>query len=379
MRHPEMRTSTKLIAIIGCLFFFLGYWAPAEAGARPYHSSSNVCLLDADSGQIIYSQEAGEIKPVASTTKIMTAILSVEYAELNEIAEISHRADYTAEYTIGLKEGQKLSVAELLKAALVKSSNDAAVALAEHVAGNERFFSHLMSKKAFIIGAVNTHFVNSSGLPANDHWSTAYDLAIMGHYLLQKGYIKDLVASRQVEFKHPAYQQGLTLTNTNSLLQSYRGANGIKTGTTNAAGKCLVASAKRDNRQLIAVALNSHDRNGDCTRLLNYGYEEVSREKIIDKTLPFKEVRISQGSSDYVEIYPEKDIFIWSDREERLLKVEKVVEMDYSISAPVKFNQALGVMHVYVNDELFASIRLVSRNDIEESQRWLIKLKEMLY
>jgi D-alanyl-D-alanine carboxypeptidase (penicillin-binding protein 5/6) len=377
MGHPEMRASAKLLAIIGCLLFFLGHGALAQA--RPYHSSSNVCLLDADSGQIIYSQKAGEIRPVASTTKIMTAILSVEYAELDDRVEVSSRADHTPEYTIGLKEGQKLPVSELLKAALVKSSNDAAVALAEHVAGNERLFSHLMSKKAFIIGAVNTHFINASGLPADEHWSTAYDLAVMGRYLLQKKYIKDLVASRQVEFKHPAYQQEITLTNTNSLLQSYNGANGIKTGTTNAAGKCLVASAKRDSRQLIAVALNSHDRNGDCSRLLNYGYGEVSLERIIDKNIPFKELKISQGLSDYVEIYPEKDLFIWSGREERLVQVEKIVEMDYSISAPVKANQVLGVLHVYVDDELFASIKLISRKDIEKSQRWLIKLKEMLY
>ncbi|NLO21492.1 MAG: D-alanyl-D-alanine carboxypeptidase [Syntrophomonadaceae bacterium] len=372
-----MRASAKLLAIIGCLLFFLGHGALAQA--RPYHSSSNVCLLDADSGQIIYSQKAGEIRPVASTTKIMTAILSVEYAELDDRVEVSSRADHTPEYTIGLKEGQKLPVSELLKAALVKSSNDAAVALAEHVAGNERLFSHLMSKKAFIIGAVNTHFINASGLPADEHWSTAYDLAVMGRYLLQKKYIKDLVASRQVEFKHPAYQQEITLTNTNSLLQSYNGANGIKTGTTNAAGKCLVASAKRDSRQLIAVALNSHDRNGDCSRLLNYGYGEVSLERIIDKNIPFKELKISQGLSDYVEIYPEKDLLIWSGREERLVQVEKIVEMDYSISAPVKANQVLGVLHVYVDDELFASIKLISRKDIEKSQRWLIKLKEMLY
>ena len=182
-----MRASAKLLAIIGCLLFFLGHGALAQA--RPYHSSSNVCLLDADSGQIIYSQKAGEIRPVASTTKIMTAILSVEYAELDDRVEVSSRADHTPEYTIGLKEGQKLPVSELLKAALVKSSNDAAVALAEHVAGNERLFSHLMSKKAFIIGAVNTHFINASGLPADEHWSTAYDLAVMGRYLLQKKYI----------------------------------------------------------------------------------------------------------------------------------------------------------------------------------------------
>jgi len=374
-----MKTCLNMVLLVSCLIFLLAWFEPPEAQAGPYHSSNYVCLLDADSGQLIYSRNADELRPVASTTKMMTAILTMEYAELAEIVEISQKADHTPEYTIGLKEGQEVPVSELLKAALVKSSNDAAVALAEHVAGSERLFSFLMSKKAFLIGAVNTHFVNASGLPAEEHWSTAYDLSLMGRYLLRTEYINELAAARQVEFKHPGYGQELTISNTNGLLGSYEGANGIKTGTTNAAGKCLVASARRNHRQLIAVALNSLDRNGDCARLLNYGYGDVSREKIIDSREVFKQIKIVRGGAEYLDLYPEKDLYIWRAREENGLNVEKKVEMDYSISAPIRNNQPLGMLYVYVDGKLFDSIRLVSRSETGQNSPGLIKLKEIFH
>ena len=125
----------------------------------------------------------------------------------------------------------------------------------EYVAGDERLFAHLMNKKAFLLGASQTHFENSSGLPSREHLSTVYDLALLGRYALTIPEIAELVKSRQIKFRHPSYREPLILNNTNTLLESYPGANGIKTGTTNAAGKCLVASAQRDGRQLIAVTL----------------------------------------------------------------------------------------------------------------------------
>ncbi|KUG03331.1 d-alanyl-d-alanine carboxypeptidase [hydrocarbon metagenome] len=372
-----MKPTWFRITAAAVLILFLAGFQVQEVHAGPYLTSKYVCLLDGDTGQLIYGHNSDEIRPVASTTKMMTAILAVEYADLEETVVISKNCDRTPEYTIGLLEGQESTVGELLKAALIKSANDAAVALAEHVAGNERFFSCLMSKKAFAIGAVNTHFVNASGLPSQEHVSTAYDLAVMGRYLLSQDYINELVAARHIEFKHPGYQQPLTITNTNGLLNSYNGANGIKTGTTNAAGKCLVASAKRDNWQLIAVALNSPDRNGDCTRLLNYGYQEVSQETVIDSSLPFKQIKITHGDQDYLDVYPEKDLILWQGTEEKNLEIEKKVEMEYSLTAPISKNQAVGVLHVYVDGKLFASTKLISHEDIAKKNRWISYLKEI--
>lgn len=363
---------TMVLGILILLFLAVDN-VPALAG--PNLLSDYTCLMDAETGQLLYAHNADEIRPVASTTKMMTAILTVEYADLKEIAVISRNADHTAEYTIGMREGQEVSVDELLKVALIKSANDAAVALAEHVAGNERFFAHLMSKKAVLIGAENTHFTNSSGLPDEDHISTAYDLALIGRYLLSQQYLGEVVASKTAEFKHPGYGQPLIIQNTNALLRMYAGANGIKTGTTDAAGKCLVASATRNGRQLIAVALRSPDRNGDCLRLLQWGYNNLSLEKIIDKNYALKEIKVMDGVSDRIEIFPQKDLYLW---QETGSSVEKKVQCRYEVKAPVVRGQKLGLLKVYCHGKLVDNIQLISNDDIDIQKSWLSYLKDWL-
>jgi D-alanyl-D-alanine carboxypeptidase (penicillin-binding protein 5/6) len=183
----------------------------APALAAPIIHSKYYCLVDGETCQPIISKNADQLRPIASTTKIMTGILAVEYADMDEIATVSPYADRTAEYTIGLRAGQQLPLGELMKAALIKSSNDAAVVLAEHIAGDEALFAHMMSLKAFAIGAMHTHFRNASGLPADDAYSTAYDLAIMGRYALSKPLVAKLVAMPEAKFKHPAYREPLTI------------------------------------------------------------------------------------------------------------------------------------------------------------------------
>jgi D-alanyl-D-alanine carboxypeptidase (penicillin-binding protein 5/6) len=165
-----------------------------------------------------------------------------------------------------------------------------------------------MSKKAFAIGAMQSKFQNASGLPDKEHYSTAYDLAIIGRYALSKTFLAKTVATVETAFKHPGYQTALTITNTNSLLRSYPGADGIKTGTTDAAGKCLVASASRNNRGLIVVVLKSGDRQGDCSKLLDYGFKNTSSQKVIDREMAYKSLKINNGDKDLLEIIPSQDL-----------------------------------------------------------------------
>lgn len=360
---------SKTILVLALLI--LGLQA-VPVQARPYVSSQHYCLMEADSGQIIVSRQADEVRPVASTTKMLTAIVAVEYAELDERAVVSEKADHTAEYTIGLKQGQQLPIGELLKAALVKSSNDASVVLAEHVAGDEQFFAHLMNKKAFLLGAGHTHFENASGLPSQQHVSTAYDLALIGRYALSIPVIRDLVGSRQVEFRHPGYQKPLTLINTNALLHSYPDANGIKTGTTNAAGKCLVASAERRERQLIAVVLHAGDRSSDCARLLDYGFHQTQRVTVIRKGEPFKEIPVERGTK-MIPVYPEKDLVLWVG--EGTPDIEKQVHMNYQLYPPVKKGTCLGTLSLYADGKHVQSTSLVAGEDLitgeRTVERWL--------
>lgn len=343
--------------ILGLFFFTV------SASAQPNISSSYYCLVDGKSGQVIISQNADVMRPIASTTKMMTAILVVEYANPDEIAIVSQHADRTPEYSIGLRTGQKILVSELLKVALIRSANDASVVLAEHIAGDEQFFAHLMSKKAFAIGAVNTHFRNASGLPAAEHYSTAYDLTRIGCYLLHNDYLKSIVATRQTTFKHPGYRQPMIINNTNGLLTTYPGADGIKTGTTDAAGKCLVASASRNKRQLIAVSLKSADRHRDCASLLEYGFNKSILTKVVDKNQPFKQLQVTNGKYPTIKIYPARDIYVW--KTPSTPDIQKRVKVNYEVKAPVYPGQKLGTLTIFADQKLVTNVDLVCHQQVE--------------
>lgn len=356
------RISKHILLILLAAAVVVGF-NPTQAAAAPYINCKYYCLVDASNGQPILAKNANTLRPIASTTKIMTAILTLEYADVSEEATVSSKASVTPEYTIGLRTGQKITVAELMKASLIKSSNDAAVVLAEHVAGDEEFFAHLMSKKAFAIGAMHTHFRNASGLPVDDHYSTAYDLVQMGRYALVKPLISKLVATKQTSFKHPGYLQPMTIRNTNGLLGMYPGANGIKTGTANEAGKCLIASAVRDKRKLIAVALKSGDRTGDCARLLDYGFKNTARSQVIDSRQVFKDAKINKGRQSYAAIVPEHDLWLWVG--ENKIDIQKKVRMNYQLEAPLPANYKVGEMDIYVAGKYLETINLITQSAVD--------------
>ena len=369
--RPGIKIFLSLAGVILGLFFFT-----VPVLALPHINSSYYCLVDGKSGQVITSRQADVMRPVASTTKMITAILTVEYASAEEIAVVSQHAGRTPQYSIGLRAGQKIAVSELLKVALICSANDASVVLAEHVAGDEQFFAHLMSKKAFAIGAVNTHFRNASGLPSTDHYSTAYDLAQIGRYLLHNNYLRSIVATRQTTFKHPGYQKTMIIRNTNTLLNTYSGADGIKTGTTNAAGKCLVASATRNKRQLIAVSLKSGDRRNDCATLLEYGFTNSQLTKVIDKNMPFKQLYVTDGRHPSIEVYPAEDIYLWKTASTP--DIQKTVKVNYIVKAPVYVDQKLGSLTIYIDQKPIMSTDLVSHQQVDRERNLLSKLLKNL-
>lgn len=359
-----------IIILLTAVLYIL--FSPLQALAVPHISSQYYCLVDGDTGQPILAKNADKIRPMASTTKIMTGILVLEYANLDEKASVSKFASRTPQYSIGLREGQELGLKELMKVSMIKSSNDAAVVLAEHIAGDEELFAHMMSKKAFAIGAMHTHFRNASGLPKGNHYSTAYDLARIGRYALSKPYLAKLVATQQASFKHPGYLQPMTIRNTNTLIGSYPGANGIKTGTANEAGKCLIASATRGNRKLIAVALKSGDRGGDCARLLDYGFNKTARCQVIDSQEVFKNAKVNHGKVSFAEIMPKTDLWLWLG--DNKADIQKKVRMNYLLEAPLPAAYKVGEMDVYVEGEYIKSIDLVTRQPVARENSLLKKI-----
>ncbi|MCL1853245.1 MAG: D-alanyl-D-alanine carboxypeptidase [Peptococcaceae bacterium] len=246
-----------------------------EAAQYPRVSANAAVLMDVNSGQICYERAAHTQRPPASTTKIMTAVLAIESELMDSVVTVSEKAAGTGEASLHLEAGQKVLLRELVEGALVRSGNDACVAIAEAVAGDVDFFVRDMNRKAAVLGAVNTRFMNPNGLPNPDHVSTAYDLALMARYALQNPVFAKFVNESRGQFESVEPRKSVDIKNTNKLLDSYPIADGVKTGTTSAAGKCLVASATKDGRRLICVVLDAPDRYGDCQRLLEWGFNNT--------------------------------------------------------------------------------------------------------
>jgi D-alanyl-D-alanine carboxypeptidase (penicillin-binding protein 5/6) len=347
-----------IIAFSGLLIY------PGTVSAVPWVGAGAYCVYDLESGQFLGGDNWRTVMPPASTTKIMTALLAEEYLDLEETALVSEQAARTLPTTIGLKAGQEMRVKDLLVAALLSSANDATVVLAERIAGSEELFAHLMNKKAFVLGAVSTTFKNSNGLPAEGHLSTCHDLFIISRAALQKPFFAETVAKTEEYIDHPGYPQGKLVKNTNRLLATYPGMKGIKTGTTDAAGKCLIGLAERNGRQLVTVVLRADDRYSATKTLFDYGFDSFSRTKVIDKDKPFKYLRVDEGHAAKVAVCPEKNSVIWLP-EDGLKEVEKKVLLDYRPRAPVNKGERIGIVRVYYKGELVDEIRLEAASQVE--------------
>ncbi len=240
-------------------------------------SAASAVLMDFDSGEVLFSKNARERRPPASTTKIMTALLVLEEGRLDDTVALVDRPAAPGGASLGLKRGQRISLADLVWAMLLRSANDAASAAAAHVAGTEERFVARMNERAISLGLEDTHFTNPHGLDDPDHYSTAYDLALLARHALRQPILARMVQSKEAWLSIRRGPKGRFAKRTrlrthNRLLWDFDGANGVKTGYTHRAGRCLVASASRGERQLIAVLLNDDDRWTNAAALLEYGF-----------------------------------------------------------------------------------------------------------
>lgn len=247
--------------------------APQEVSALlalqspPEPRAGAALLADETTGQVLLEKHARDRRAVASTTKIMTALLVLERCSLDEVVVVSQEAALTGGNRVGLAPGEQVTVLDLLYGLLLNSGNDAATALAEHVAGSVAGFVTLMNVRAQELGLADTHFVNPHGLDAPEHYSTAYDLWLLSREALKNGTFRQIVGTPDHSIGGRHY------VNLNQMLTTYPGADGVKTGTTDLAGECLVVSATRQGHRLIAVVLNSANRYEDAKSLLDYGFE----------------------------------------------------------------------------------------------------------
>ena len=256
--------------IMICLSFVV--LGAARAHNPPAIKAGAAVLMEAKTGEVLYAKNAHRVLPPASTTKIMTAILAIEKGNLRDRVWVGPKAAGKSGSSMRLALGESRTLEELLYGLMLPSGNDAAVAIAEHIAGTEWGFAQMMTEKAKSLGLRNTGFQNASGLPAYGHYTTAYDLAFLTRYALKNQIFARIVCTKVKTVPGPRKGSTRRLSNNNKLLWDYKYATGVKTGYTSSAGSCLVASATKNGKTLIAVILRSAQRYVGAERLFEYGF-----------------------------------------------------------------------------------------------------------
>ncbi|PPK52330.1 D-alanyl-D-alanine carboxypeptidase family protein [Marinobacter persicus] len=359
------------ILLLALSLTFLAAQASAQSvliPSPPQVAGSSWVLMDPLSGRIIMEENSDERLPPASLTKMMTAyIVERELDEgrisLSDMVPISVKAWRTGGSRMFVQEGTEVSVEKLLKGVIIQSGNDASVALAEYVAGSEGAFVDIMNQQAQLLGMKNTHFENATGLPAENHYSTAYDLALLAKAIIQdypENY--DLYAE-----KHFTYNN-IRQPNRNTLLWRDESVDGLKTGHTEEAGYCLVASAKRENTRLIATVMgtNSADaRAQEVQKMLNYGFRYYQSELLFRAGQELVDTRVWGGEQDQVSVGMAEDVYVTIPRGSRD-SLESVVDLDSVIKAPINVGDELGRVSVTLNGETLVDKPALALTEVPE-------------
>ena len=347
----------------------------SEIISEPSINSKAAIVYERFSGTILFGKNENEKRKMASTTKIMTAIVVIEKSNLEDIVTVSQKAASTGGSRLGLHTNDKISVFNLLYGLLLRSGNDAAVALAEYVGGDISNFANLMNLKASELGLTSTHFVTPHGLDNDDHYTTAYELALITDYALKNETFRNIVGTKNYNISINGYSKNLS--NTNELLGNLNGVYGVKTGFTNGANRCLVTSVKRNNMDLICIVLGADtkkDRTKDSYQLIEYAFKNFELVNIKEKILnEFTNWKICNSSSFSVEKGISNNIdAVLEDLPYNYLPVNCNQINDISIyiycnttfTAPLSANTSIGYITVCVDNKTLLTLSIYNSNDI---------------
>ena len=351
-----------LVAICTC-------GAPAQALGV---SAQSAILMDGDQGQVLWEKNADKQSLIASTTKIMTGLVVLEHAALDETVTVDAAAVGIEGSSMYLKAGEELTVEDLLYGLMLSSGNDAAVALAIHVAGSPEEFAALMNEKAQELGLKNTHFANPNGLDSEENYATARSLGIMASAAMKNDSFRTIVSSKS--YNCPEHY----MTNHNKLLWQYDGAVGVKTGFTKHAGRILVGSAERDGRRLVSVTINAPSDWSDHKQMLDYGFSCYSPQVLVAQGQQVGFLEVISGQEAQVPLVATEDVsFPMLNGETPELRVET----DDFVYAPIAQGQTVGMLEVYVGSRLIGQQKLLAGAAVEqlpEEPDFWDKLKEKL-
>lgn len=369
----------KKLKIIFFIFIFLMQFiifiSPSYADSDNLKTYCPSCILiEANTGKILYEKNSNDVRFPASTTKIMTAILTVENCNLDDVATVSHNAVYSIPYDYthaSLKEGEELTIEQLLYALMIPSANDAAIVLAEHISGSVEEFAKLMNKRAEELGCKNTHFVNPNGIHSKDHTSTSYDLALMGKFAMQNSIIRKIVSTTQFTLSatNKYSKTDRIFNNSNDLLNTYskyyyEGTTGVKTGYTGEAGNCIIASAKKNNLEVILVVLGGESTNTglsqrylDCKTLFDYAFNNYSLKTLNEKNAVLKQITVRGATEETqnLNVLIKDKIEIFSENSADLSSLEPEITLDENLMAPISANSAIGKITYNYDGQTYSS------------------------
>lgn len=335
-------------------------------------TAKSVIMLEASTGEVIYERDADIKLPPASMTKIMTMLLTVEAIEndvikWDDIVTVSENASKMGGSQILLETGEQMKIEDLFKGVAVASGNDAAVALAEQIAGSVDVFVNMMNKRAKELGLQNTNFKNPHGLDTANHYSSARDMSIMAKELVKHEKVLEFTSIYDTYLRENLDTK-IWLVNTNKLVKFYKGVDGLKTGYTKDAGYCLTSTAKKNGMRLITVIMGSETseiRNKETTEMLDYGFAQYKLDTLLTTKTNVGNIEISNGEKEKVKVIPKENITFL------LKKTEKNKDLSYDIklnkvSAPLVTGDVVGKVYVYENKKKIKEVDLTVKENINK-------------
>ena len=377
-----MRQSIKIITAITILILFIIInkvyaYSELEKDRIPNVNSRKAVVIERKSRRVLYGKKENERAKMASTTKIMTALVVIQNTNLNNIVEVSKKAASIGGSRLKLKKGDKITVKDLLYGLMLKSGNDAAVALAEYVGGSVADFAELMNKNAEKLGLKNTHFVTPHGLDDEEHYTTAYELALLTDYALKNEVFADIVKTKSASIT--VNGQIRTINNTNELLGNLNGVYGVKTGFTNGAGRCLVTAIKREDLDIICVVLEADtkkDRTKDSVKLIENTFKnykivllnnKINEEFINWNNMNCNRIYIEKGDGKRLSLkldYNEEIKYPILKKSDNKIKINIIANSE--LKAPVKTNTEIGKLQIKYDNEIIKEISIINTNTINK-------------
>ncbi|MGN7312789.1 D-alanyl-D-alanine carboxypeptidase family protein [Alkalicoccobacillus gibsonii] len=374
----------KVIAGLVSFILITGMMVPNALAAEKAEvqfaeNASSAIIMERDTGEVLYEKNSEESLPPASMTKIMTMLLIMEAIDKKQLKyedmiRVSENAASMGGSQIFLEPGEEMSVQDMLKGIAVASGNDASVAMAEHLGGTESGFADMMNEKAKELGLEKTHFSNSNGLPIENHYTSAHDLAVIAKELLKYEDITKFTGIYE-DYLRQDTDNPFWLVNTNKLVRFYPGVDGLKTGYTKEAKYGLTATAEKEGMRIIAVVMGSpspKERNADVTTMLDFAFSQYKTHKLHERNEAVGEVKISKGQQKNVKAVTGESISILTKKTESIDQVVEKIELNENMKAPILKGDEIGTLIVENGGKVVSETPLVAEDEVLEASWWTL-------